>query len=368
MKIIMVIDSLRKGGKERRMVELLKGLDKISDVQCELVILAEHVYFSQIYEMDIKVHVIENANRKYVRTVSQLKQIFSAFMPDLVHSWGTMSSIYALPMAKMVKAKFINGMISNAPASVGLLDKTMIRSKLTFPFSDVVIANSKAGLASYKAPEAKSYCFYNGFDFKRIKELENPHFVREKFDIKTEYIVGMVGAFEDRKDYDTYLKAAMEICLQRDDVTFVSVGGGNNLQRSEDMIPTSLKERIIFTGLQSNVEDIVNTFTIGVLSTDPRVHGEGVSNAIMEYMAMGKPVVASDTGGTKEIVMNGQTGFIVEGRNIQQFVEKISWLLDHPERAVEMGRAGKERVENIFNLDLMVDNYMKLYEDLMRSN
>ena len=368
MKIIMVIDSLRKGGKERRLVELLKGLDQISDVQVELVILANEVHFDLVYQLGIGVHVIENANKKNLKTLSRLKEIFTSFNPDIVHSWGSMSSVYALPMAKLVKAKFINAMISNAPASVSLLDKKMLRSRLTFPFSDAVIANSKAGLASYKAPEAKSYCFYNGFDFNRIHELENSDSVRERFGIETEYVVGMVGAFENRKDYDTYLKAAMEICLKRDDVTFISVGGGNNLEMCKQMIPDQLKSRIVFTGLQSNVESIVNVFDIGVLSTDPAVHGEGISNAIMEYMAIGKPVVASDSGGTKEIILNGETGFVVTGRAINEFVEKISWLLDHPIRAKEMGQLGSERVREMFNLDEMVDNYMGLYQQILGTN
>ena len=87
---------------------------------------------------------------------------------------------------------------------------------------------------------------------------------------------------------------------------------GENLKSFESMIPIEFKDKIIFTGKQKHVESIINIFDIGVLCS---CYGEGISNTIMEYMALGKPVIATDCGGNKEIVVHNVTGFLIEPKN-----------------------------------------------------
>ena len=85
----------------------------------------------------------------------------------------------------------------------------------------------------------------------------------------------------------------------------------------------------------------------------------------MEYMALGKPVIATDGGGTREIVINGQTGFLIGDSQVEEFMEKIILLLNDYEVSKSMGNAGKERTINEFNSNIMTDNHIKLYEDVL---
>ena len=148
-------------------------------------------------------------------------------------------------------------------------------------------------------------------------------------------------------------------------MSYLAIGNGPTLEACQAMIPEAYRDRIIFTGHQSDVESIVHALDVGVLSTNPMVHGEGISNSILEYMALRKPAIGSRGGGTNEIIVDEETGFLVEPLNESILVEKIHFLLDHPERAAEMGQKGFERVQEHFNLKDMAATYFKLYSKLL---
>src|SRR5262249_16038980 len=89
---------------------------------------------------------------------------------------------------------------------------------------------------------------------------------------------------------------------------------------------------------------------------------EGLSNSIMEYMALGKPVVATDGGGTRELVVDGETGFLVPPGTPSALVAKIEYLLANPDIAKRMGEAGEARLRREFSIMRMVEETVKLYE------
>ncbi|MEO1450616.1 MAG: glycosyltransferase [Bacteroidota bacterium] len=367
MRILMMSDSLIKGGRERRLIELLKGLTPLTDYTVDLVLLSERVDYKEVFDLDVNIRMMP---RKFKQDPSLFPRFFSLckeLKPDLIHCWGSLSSVIGLPAAKTLGIKFINATIADAPKNTGLLHKKYMRSRLTFPFSDAVVGNSFAGLKAYDAPEAKSYCMHNGFDFNRISNLESEQSVRERLDVWTPHIIGMVGAFADRKDYHTYIQAALEIVQSREDVTFLAIGGGKNLETIKSMVAPEWQERIRFTGQLDGVESVAAQFSVGVLCTNQEKHGEGISNSILEYMALGKPVVATDGGGTSEIVVNGETGFTVPAKDVSALREKLEYLLDNPEAARQMGNAGHDRVREHFNLDNMVEKYIDLYHRVMGS-
>lgn len=363
MKILIVTDSFHTGGKERRLIELLKGLIK-KGVHCELVALSEVVQYDELYDLNLKIHFFKRAYNKDISIFGKLKKLIKESQPDIIQSWSSMASIYVAPIARLYNIQFINATIADAPKHSNLMKKSFFRRKITFPFSDAIIANSYAGLKSYRAPMHKSFAIHNGFDMKRIQSLRDADQVRKEFNIETPFVVGMIGKFEDRKDYDTYIKAATSIVNQRDDVSFLAIGDGKNFEKVKSLLPES-HPRIIFTGRQSGVESLINIFTIGVLTTNDRVHGEGISNAILEYMVLGKPVIASRGGGTAEIVLDSETGMIIDPFDQNALVEKINFLLDHEQTREEMGKKGALRIEQNFSLEKMTDAYIELYHKLL---
>ena len=353
------MDTLGPGGAERRFVELIKGLNPERFVTM-MVLLTDIVHYEKIYELDTEIVKLERRSKKDPLIFIRLFAICRKWKPDIVHAWGSMSAVYAGPVAKMLRIKLINEMIAGAPAR--LPANLRLRAMLTFPLSDIIQANSYAGLEAYNVPRKKRSVIHNGFDFERMRDLRDRDEVRAELGIQTKYVAGMVAGFRHHKDYESLVRAAQTIIEKRDDVTFVCVGGGPDFERIRRM--THGSSRIIFTGQRSDVESIVNAFDIGVLST----YEEGISNSIMEYMAAGKPVIATDGGGTRELVVDGETGFLLPQKSPHLLATRIQQLVDDDRLREDMGMRGRERIRREFSIAAMVTGHTKVYEKLLEES
>lgn len=360
MKILFVIDSLNYGGKERRFVQFIKNISNKNEIKIKIVLLDSIIHYKEILEYSVDLVILYRRLKKDPRVISQLFHICRKWKPNIIHAWGAVPSIYAIPIAKIMKIKIINAMISNAPNKLGV--KQFIRSKLTFPFSDLIQSNSKAGLISYRVKN-KGNVIYSGFDFKRLKNLIPKEILIREFNIKTKYIVGMVASFRDQKDYLSFISASEILLSMRKDITFICVGDGPNLSKVKKRI--KYPDYMIFAGKRNDVESIINIFDIGVLITNLDKHGEGISNTIMEYMALEKPVIATEGGGTNEIVVDGKTGFLIPHKQPEVISEKVIYLLNNPEVLVEMGKESKQRIMESFTIDEMVRKHIIEYEKLL---
>ena len=114
MKILHFIDCVRAGGKERQLVELLKGLSHYKHIICELVIMSHNIHYSDLKSRNINIHYLIRKINKDPTIFTKLYSICLRFKPDVIHTWDSMTSIYAIPVAKKLRIKFINGMIRDA--------------------------------------------------------------------------------------------------------------------------------------------------------------------------------------------------------------------------------------------------------------
>jgi len=167
----------------------------------------------------------------------------------------------------------------------------------------------------------------------------------------------MVAKFHPKKDNETFIRAAVQVCRLRDDVTFLAIGTGKTVDRCKELVSDEYRDRIKFLGRQLNVESLIGIFNVGVLAT----FTEGISNSVMEYMALSKPVVVTDGGGTSELVVDGVTGFLVPRSDPGALAERIRYLLDHPSEASHMGQEGRKRLETHFNLERMTSEFVDTY-------
>ena len=359
MRVIHFIDSLRVGGKERQLVELIKGLCRKPHVQ-QLVVCMDHddFYAPDVKVLPIRMEYLIRKNRWDPAIFFRFYQIVKSFSPDIVHTNSWMTSFYALPVVKLLGIKLVNGSIRNAFATGGLRWKM---EKALLWVSDYRLANSKAGLLSrgFALDSPKNVVVYNGFDRARTARLEKREHGNHA--IMDKKIVGMVAEFSDLKDYATYFLAAEVILKKRQDVRFLGVGDGKNLEMFRQMVSRH-GENIKLLGKIRNVEECIMQFDVGVLAT----YTEGISNSIMEYMALSKPVVATDGGGTRETVIDGVTGYLVPQRDPTALAEKIEYLLDNPAVAQRMGVEGKKFLEREFSLEQLTAKTLSLYESVVK--
>lgn len=351
MKILFLVESLRAGGKERRLVSLIKDLIYRENIELEMILFDDEIHYDIPSLPNFRVHIIKRRFKKDILSIYEVCKLGKRLKPDIINPWGVMPAFYSIFLKFFLRKPLLNNQIVDAPTDV----KFGVQS-LTLLFSDLIISNSKAGLASYNVSEKKSLVIYNGFDFNRLTNLVNPSDIRDEYNLSADIIIGMVASFSIFKDYTTYIKAAEVLLNKYDNIEFLCIGDGDKSDYIQG-IKSPYRNKIIFIDKVKDVESLINIFDIGVLST----YTEGTSNAIIEYMALSKPVVSTNGGGTPELVENGKSGFLIEQKNVNQMVEYLELLIIDSEKRKKMGEKGREKVLKKYDYKKMCDSFYNTF-------
>jgi len=237
-------------------------------------------------------------------------------------------------------------------------------------FVDWAVTNSEAGkryLIERGIAQMRVKVIYNGINLRRLDAVEEKVCeIRHRLGVPPGgNVLGMVATLFPVKNHAVFLSAAARISQVIPDTRFALVGDGPLRTHLEGMSKDlGLGSRVIFFGDQRDVGAYIAAFDIAVLTSDT----EGCSNFLLEAMALGKPVVATDVGGNRELVCQGESGVLVPPRDAEALADAIIDLLRNPALARSMGQAGKERVITRFSLGNMVSQYESLYEDSLRGN
>jgi len=367
MRILFFIDSYVAGGKERRLTELMKMLKQHPGIEFELVVMSQEIHYKEVFDLGIRIHYMIRKTRKDPGIFSRVYSLCREYKPGIVHCWDSMTAVYLVPACLLLRIPLVNGMVTDTPVDRSIKNKHWLRGKLTFPFSSLIVGNSLAGLKGYGAPARKSSCIYNGIDLRRFNNLQENDKIRKEYfgeESSSLLIVGMVAAFEERKDYRTVIEAAINLVNLNPDIRFMLVGGGSMLKDTRAKIPQELESKVICTGKKNNVESIIQLFDIGLLITNAMVHGEGISNSIIEYMALSKPVIATRGGGTDELVIDGYNGHLIAPGDSNELARIIVELLSDEKKRAEMGARGRQMILEKFSLEMMTEKYILEYQKL----
>jgi glycosyltransferase involved in cell wall biosynthesis len=367
IRILFFIGSLQSSGKERRLIELMTYLKSLNKYELLLVLAYDIIEYPVFSKLNITYRILnKKPNSKNPLIYFKMNDICREFRPHIIHAWGNMPTFYMLPIGKLHKIPIVNSQITNARPNRERISFSSLTSRLNFRYSTVVISNSYAGLSSHNLKENGKYrVIYNGINMERFKNITSVDILRHHFGLRTKHAVVMVAAFSDNKDYDKYLEICKYVELIRYDITFFAVGDGNNFKRIKEKALISGLNNIQFTGKINNVEDLVSICDLGILLSP---NGEGISNSILEYMALGKPVIANDAGGTREIIDHGENGYLIENENAEEIAALINSLLDNSEIRRKMGAAGRRKIEESFILDKMGLAFESVYHDVLNGN
>jgi glycosyltransferase involved in cell wall biosynthesis len=164
------------------------------------------------------------------------------------------------------------------------------------------------------------------------------------------------------KDHPMFLRAAARVRAAVPDAGFVIAGEGELMAYLRDLAKQlGIQDDVFFIGRCDNVADLLFASDVGVLSSK----AEGFANAMLEYMAASLPVVATDVGGAREAITEGENGYVVASGDDANMADRIIELLNEPERARAMGRRGKLLVAEKFSCDRHLQNTLELYDELL---
>jgi glycosyltransferase involved in cell wall biosynthesis len=210
-------------------------------------------------------------------------------------------------------------------------------------------------------PEARTRFIPNGIP---APPSPNPdHDVRAELGIGTDQpVVGVVATLRPQKALDVLLRAASRLREEFPQLRVLIAGGGEQEEARLKGIAAELglRETVSFLGERTDIPDLLGTFDVAALSSD----FEGSPLSVMEYMEAAKPVVATRVGGVPDIVVDGETGLLVEPQDPGALAAATAELLRDPERAARMGEAGRERRRREFSIEATTRRVEALYEEL----
>lgn len=176
-------------------------------------------------------------------------------------------------------------------------------------------------------------------------------------------VIGSVGSFRRQKALHFLIECAALLKAEFPDLRVLIVGTGQEEAKIRSLIRKHhLGRAVDLLGHRSDVPDVLAAFDVAVSTSD----WEGSPLAVMEYMAAGKPVVATRVGGVPDLVTHGAEGLLVERADVEGLARSIAELLRDPTRRTAMGALGRRRQQLEFDIDIMVRRLEMLYEELFR--
>jgi len=289
--------------------------------------------------------------------------------PDLVHYFLPGSYLFSYPIA------YISGVKKHVVSRRSLNDYQKDKSTVIVKYErwlhlrmSALLGNSKAVVTQLikeeLTPKDKTFLIYNGIKKHPQDISTKKKEYREKLSISpgTVLICVVANLIPYKGHYDLIKSASL--INSKSDWHFIFIGEDfTNIKQSliEHARERGVEEKISFLGKKDDVPYYLAASDIGVLAS----YQEGFSNALLESMLAGLPMVVTNVGGNPEAVIDSETGYVVEPHDEYGMADKINELIDNAELRKKYGRLGKERVLSKFSLATCVSEYEKIYDSVL---
>jgi glycosyltransferase involved in cell wall biosynthesis len=369
--ILQIVHGFIEGGSERQMIQMVTLLHESERYGVHVASLSTGGVLRPLLER-LQVPVIDfpltsfydaNMVRQTRRFTAYLKQHRIA----IVHSHDFYSNIFGMSGAALAR---VRGRIASKRETTGtrtLAQRTIERN--AFRLAHAVVANAgavKDHLIEEGVREEKISVIYNGLELTRFNLNGSAGDALSRLNleqVRGRPIVTMVANFEYRiKDHPMLLRAAQRVIREVPEALFIIAGEGELREETERLAAElGLQDACLFIGRCASVPDLLAASDVCVLSSQ----AEGFSNSILEYMAAGRAVVATNVGGASEAIVEGETGHLVKAGDDAAMAERLISLLRDPERRAEMGRAGRRVVEQKFSCESRLSHTAALYQRML---
>jgi glycosyltransferase involved in cell wall biosynthesis len=275
----------------------------------------------------------------------------------LIHTDSTTETFYAGIAARMMRIPLVWHI--RVSEEEWVVDRILanLSTKL------ILVANAINQRFVWLKDHKKMVVIYNGIDLEEFDHFSATSSIRKEFNITRDTVlIGCIGRIEKRKGPEYLISAMREI----DSTKLILIGTGEKEYiRKVKMLcdEFGISDRVMFSGSRDDIPSVLNEIDILVF---PSISGEGFPRVILEAMAAGKPVVATDNAGNPEAVEDGLTGYIIPAGNISALAAKLNELVANKKKRMAMGQAGRKRVEEFFTVQHYVQSIQELYHEILR--
>jgi L-malate glycosyltransferase len=372
--VLHIIDSFEQGGTERQAVQLLRLLAASGRYRPLVACLSgggplreevERLNLGEIPEY----RLTSFYDRNFAAQLRRFARFLRERQIDIVHAHDFYTNVFGMAGASLAR---VPARVASKRETEGFRSPAQkFVERRAFQLARRVVVNADAVgkmLKSEGVPASKIVTVYNGLDAARVRPPRD--FERGAAlaalglpaDPPRRFVTIVANLRHAVKDHPTFLRAAARVRAEVADAAFVLAGEGE-LESSlrEYAAELGLRQDVFFVGRCARVAELLAVSEVCVLSSK----AEGFSNAILEYMAAGRPVVATDVGGAREAVVEGETGHLVGAGDDAGLAARVASLLREPERARAMGERGRARVEEKFSCEAQLARTEALYESLL---
>ena len=357
LHVLEVVGNAIVGGMERHVQMLAEGLLRQGFAVSALCPFESH-FTSALRASGCEVHIAMMEEAMPWASLLAATEIIHRRRIDLVHT-----HMFNATFLGSLAGSLVGVPVVTTAHGMQILPQELALVRLTNSHLITVCTAARMMALSLGLPEEQVSLIPNGVDVRRFHpEVDGRPFRRRLQVPDGTPLVGMVARLSREKGPDLFVQAASLVAAVRPDVHFALVGEGP-LQR-ELMFQVDglgLHERFHFVGLAADTRPIYPALDVACLPS--RMEGQPLT--VLEAMAAGRPVVATNVGGIPEVVEMGETGWLVAQGDMKALSEQILWLLDNPERAAQMGQAGRQRALEHFDVDRQTQAVGRLFQRLV---
>lgn len=371
IRLCLLVSSLEFGGAERQVVTLARSFDpsRVAAVVCSL---SEKVPLgASLPHREQSLQIVRKWGRFDFTTVFRVARLLRRNRTDVVHAFLFDAEIVARLAALIARVPVVVASERNTDYTRPLLHRAALW--LTQPLFDVMVANSLAGkrfnMRTLGLPESRIEVVHNGVDVEHFRhDVDSGRGFRAACKIPAGFpVIGMVGSFKRQKAHDAFLRMAARVRRQMPRTWFLIVG---DVLR-EDLAESArykaeikalaeslgLADRCLFLENQKDMEAVYNACDLTVLLSTR----EGTPNVLLESMACGVPVIASNVADNAIIVLDKVTGYVVPKNDEATPAAHAVELLADPAKRKQMGAAAREHVRREYSINTATKKMEKVY-------
>lgn len=353
VRVSFVIDNLGRAGTESQLLALIRALDR-TRIEPSLVLLDGESDDSRRLEPTdcpvLRLGVKKLFGASALVAAKRLRSFWKTIRPDIAQIYFLDSAYFGVPVAKLAGVRTVVRVRNNL--SYWLTRKHRVLNRVIRPFVDATLTNSDAGRDALIA--------HDGLSPGRITVIENGVDV-ERFAIPghipfsgSTLRVGCVANLRPVKNID----GLMLVAARFPELHFDVAGDGEQRGELEKLlVELNLGHRFRLLGSVADIPDFLAGLDIAVLPS----HSEGMSNALLEFMAAGRPIVATDVGASAKLLEGGRCGILAATSVTDDLENALRRLLANPEAARAMGQAARAHAAQLYNRNAMGLRFEEFY-------
>lgn len=363
-RILHLITGLEIGGAEMMLLKVLPGLgDDFENWAC--CIRGRGPVGKKMEDLGIHVEYLDLKNVFDISIISKFKKIIDEFQPDILVTYLIHADLFGRILGRIFGIKKIVCSVRVKLTGIKYLPLLLVDGLTSF-LVDNYHFNSKTVAELYSryllVPSRKIHIIPNGIDVSKFENSIDKQFVRKLLGLTQSYpLILCVGRLENQKGQKYLIKAIKELIIRKQLVYLALAGDGGNREKLEKYARgLGISEYIFFLGRRSDVPVLLRTADVFVL---PSLY-EGMSNAIMEAMAAGVPVVATRIKENEELITEDETGTLVAKRNSSEISTAIATILDHAELHISKASVAQEIIQERYSISGITEQFKKYFNSI----